>query len=99
MPDVMTVHRRIGKQRQAKKAPYVPGGSADSSTAPQPDGTAGDAAVPPPALDPNLPTAQQDRRTKWREAPEELKEEFIRVHKAFNHPPNVTLARLIARAG
>ena len=107
MPDVHTVGSRAAKQRRTELVPDQLGGSASAVTSAsaaaadadvREEGEAQD-ATPPTPLDPNLPSEERDRRTKWRDAPEVLKQELLKVHRAFNHPPNVTLARLIARAG
>ena len=47
--------------------------------------------------DPNLPQEELDRRTKRQEAPEDLKQELLKLHQAFNHPPKGTPARPSAR--
>jgi len=107
MPDIQAVGLRTAKQRRTELVPDQLGGSASAVTSAsaaaadadvREEGEAQDAAPPTP-LDPNLPSEERDRRTKWRDAPEVLKQELLKVHRAFNHPPNVTLARLIARAG
>ena len=102
--DVMAIRSRScpPQRRSSSVVPHRPGGKAveqpdqpmEDSAAPQTEST-----VPPPTIDPCLPETEKERRGKWRDAPEDLKKELLQVHRAFNHPPNVTLARLIARGG
>ena len=84
--------------RRGRKPANPPGGSS-AAAAEKEDEAAGPADATPPARDPTLPRAEQEGRQQWRDAPEDLKEELMKVHRAFNHPPNVTLARIIHRAG
>ena len=107
MPEVMALGPRPAKQRRTEAVvdqlggSTAPAASAASSSAAPPEAASEESrdASPTTPLDPNLPSEERDRRAKWRDCPENLKQELIKVHKAFNHPPNVTLARLIARAG